>query len=180
MINTYNFLMLNGFKVIREIKSNLFGDNCLVLSNNIIELRFIKDKRMQYIDIRSIIFAKGFFKGRLIKSIMYKIVFFKQKQHSIFTLFMLFCLVLLFGCEGYKCAIGTIYDSTTNQTIDSVKCVVLTGTETQFSDSIGKYSVCNDFGGCVPKCLDIQIEFSKTGYKTKIVINPNNIYLEKE
>jgi len=91
-------------------------------------------------------------------------------------------LCLMYSCEGELCADGTICDIKTKKPIDSVRCAVLSGTQVEFSDSIGKYSVCNDFGGCVPKCPDIEIEFSKTGYETKVVTNPKPkdvIYLKK-
>ena len=94
-----------------------------------------------------------------------------------------FLIITLFtGCEGYTCAYGYIYDSETVELLDSVLCKVLTGSEEQYSDSLGHYSVCNNFGGCVPKCPDIEVEFSKPGYKTKTLTNPakNNIFLEKE
>jgi len=96
---------------------------------------------------------------------------------------MAMSLCLVYSCEGYRCAEGTICDSETNQPIDSVKCEVLSGKTIQFSDSNGKYSVCNNFGGCVPKCKDIEVSFSKTGYKTKTVTNPKTgsvIYLDRE
>ena len=92
-------------------------------------------------------------------------------------------LSLLYSCEGERCAKGTICDTTTNQPIDSVKCEVERGMVIQFSDSIGQYSICNRFGGCVPKCPDIEVTFSKVGYKTITTTNPKNgsiIYLEKE
>jgi len=98
------------------------------------------------------------------------------------------CLILILGltflltsCEGYRCADGTIYDSVTKEPIDSVQCTLTNGF-VQYSDSLGKYSICNPFGGCVPDCPDIIVEFSKIGYQTKIVTNPNksDIFLDKE
>ncbi|MCC8145527.1 MAG: hypothetical protein LIO93_03615 [Bacteroidales bacterium] len=90
--------------------------------------------------------------------------------------------MLFINCNGYRCANGVIYDSTTKLPLDSVHCIVLTGNEEQFSDSLGRYSLCNSYSGCIPDCPDIEIEYSKKGYKTKRAINPGkeNIYLDKE
>lgn len=93
------------------------------------------------------------------------------------TLFSL--ATLLTSCEGYSCGEGVIYDKITEQPIDSVLCKVLTGSETQHSDSLGRYEVCNPFGGCVPDCPDIVVEFSKPGYRTTKVKNPKDIYLDR-
>ena len=96
---------------------------------------------------------------------------------------LLIPIILLFiGCEGYRCAMGFVYDSKSHKVIDSVLCKVLTGTDVRYTDSTGYYIVCNNFGGCVPDCSDIEIEYSKPGYKTKKLTNPekNDIFLEKE
>jgi hypothetical protein len=107
-----------------------------------------------------------------------------KKHKSIWYLSMIILpvLIALNSCEGMKCATGFVYDAESNEPLDSVFCSALTGTDKQFSDSSGHYSVCNNFGGCVPHCPDIVVEYSKTGYKTKNITNPNkdNIYLEKE
>lgn len=93
-------------------------------------------------------------------------------------------LINLSGCEGMACAEGTIYDKSTEEPLDSVQCKVLTAeNQIGISDSIGHYDVCNDFGGCVPDCPDIVVEFSKQGYKTTKIKNPRYeqpIYLEVE
>lgn len=100
----------------------------------------------------------------------------------VFGIFIIFGLLFITSCEGYRCGDGTVLDSVTKEPIDSVLCKVLTGSEEQFTDSVGAFSVCNDFGGCVPDCGDIEIEFSKTGYKTEKITNPNGteILMEKE
>ena len=98
----------------------------------------------------------------------------------IITAAAFFCVTLLASCEGYMCGEGIISDSQTNQPLDSVFCKVLTGEEIQYSDSLGHYGVCNRFGGCVPSCPDIVVEFSKAGYKTKKVTNPKNVRLEED
>jgi hypothetical protein len=91
-------------------------------------------------------------------------------------------IIILNSCEGMRCAIGHVYDAESNKPLDRVFCIALTGTDKQYSDSTGHYSLCNNFGGCIPRCPDIEVEYSKTGYKTKKLTNPNkdNIYLEKE
>jgi len=74
-------------------------------------------------------------------------------------------LCLIYNCVGERCAEGIIYDLKINQPIDSVRCEATSG-DIEFSDNEGKYSICNYFGGCVPKCPDIEVTFSKVGYKT--------------
>ena len=51
-----------------------------------------------------------------------------------------------------------------------------------FSDSMGKYNVCGEWGHCYPHCPDITVQFSKIGYETQNVTNPDqsDIYLKKE
>lgn len=95
--------------------------------------------------------------------------------------------IFLAGCEGRLCGDGTIYDAETNIPLDSVKCEVLTDCEpnenvNRYSDSAGSYNVCNCLSGCIPKCPDIRIEYSRPGYKAKILVNPGGdpVYLEKE
>lgn len=102
------------------------------------------------------------------------------------------CLSILFfvatipimGCEGYSCAKGTVKDKATELPLDSVQVKVITNDNAiKYTDADGKYDVCNGFGGCVPKCRDIMVEFSKTGYKTITTDQSNSsgtIYLEKQ
>lgn len=91
-------------------------------------------------------------------------------------------LVFLSGCEGYRCGDGTVLDADTRLPLDSVFCEVLTGSEQMVTDSSGDFSLCNPFGGCMP-CPDIEIEFSRAGYSSQLVTNPDHdriILLEKE
>lgn len=70
----------------------------------------------------------------------------------------------------------------TNKALDSVYCEVLTGVQTMYTDSTGKFDLCNRISGCVPDCKDITIRFSKIGYKSISVDNPVDdaiIYLER-
>jgi hypothetical protein len=92
-------------------------------------------------------------------------------------------LCLIYSCVGNRCAEGIICDSKTLQSIDSVRCEVLSGKNFMLSDSTGKYSICIRVGGINPERIDIEVTFSKIGYKTKTVTNPkagNIIYLDKE
>jgi len=92
-------------------------------------------------------------------------------------------LFWIYGCEGELCAEGTICDSETNQPVDSVRCEVLAGKIVQFSDETGNYFICIQIGGFAPDKIDIEVSFSKTGYKTKTVTNPETgsiIYLDRE
>lgn len=94
-------------------------------------------------------------------------------------LFLIKLIIINSSCEGSTCSNGVIYDLATKEPIDSVKCTVITGSEEKYSDNSGRYNVCNDFGGCTPKCSDIIVEYSKNGYKTKKITNPSTkkIYL---
>ena len=105
-------------------------------------------------------------------------------KKSIKYFFNIFKLAIIFiavtGCEGYKCGDGLVIDKLTNQPLDSVLCVVKSGTQTYLTDSTGKFNLCNKFGGCMP-CKEIIIELSKQDYKTIQIVNPVNltVYLEK-
>jgi hypothetical protein len=87
----------------------------------------------------------------------------------------------LTSCEGYKCGTGTVFDKMTNKPIDSVFCEVQTGVQKMYTDSTGKFDLCNQISGCVPECKDIIISFSKDSYKTVTVENPEGaiIYMER-
>ena len=108
----------------------------------------------------------------------------KQKNLLLLTFFIIiFVFVfLLSSCEGIVNAEGIIYDSSTEEPICDVKCQILPEGIIKFSDSLGKYYVTTGMTNCVPKCPDIDVKFSKTGYKTKIVTNPkkSDIFLDKE
>ena len=85
----------------------------------------------------------------------------------------LILIFFLFSCEGSRCGEGIVKDSSSNQPIDSVFCKVTNGNNSMYTDSIGKFNLCGDFGGCMP-CKDITIEFSKKGYISQETTNPDN------
>ena len=98
-----------------------------------------------------------------------------------FAAFFFIVITLLMSCEGHRCGVGTVLDKVTNAPLDSVLCEALTGTQKVYSNSGGKFEVCNRISGCVPKCKDITVRFSKSGYKTITLDNPEaeNIYMER-
>lgn len=87
---------------------------------------------------------------------------------------MIFCMsaLLLACCEGYRCGEAQVVDKVTKEPIDSVFCQVLAGYGTAYTDSFGLFNICNPFGGCMP-CKAIKIRFTKSGYDTLDVKNPD-------
>lgn len=98
----------------------------------------------------------------------------RNKTHSVvINLLTVFLIIICFeSCEGYRCADGSIISKTTGLSLDSVYVEVTTSSKTLYTDSTGKFDVCNGMGGCVPDCKDITIKFSKTNYKTVTLTNP--------
>jgi hypothetical protein len=88
-------------------------------------------------------------------------------------LLALLIMVCFESCEGYSCADGTIVDKLTNLPLDSVLVEVATADfRAVYTDTTGKFDVCNRMGGCVPNCKDITVRFSKNNYKTLTLTNP--------
>ena len=85
---------------------------------------------------------------------------------------LFFIITGCISCEGQSCARGDVKDQTSNLAIDSVYVHVINGTQTMYTDSSGKFGVCGEFGSCMSGCKDIVIEFSKSGYKTQTLQNP--------
>ncbi|MGC4232172.1 MAG: hypothetical protein QM594_04270 [Niabella sp.] len=97
----------------------------------------------------------------------------KISKRLVSPLLALLLLLCLESCEGYKCADGTVIDKATNLPLDSVLVEVVTaGSRTIYTDTSGKFDVCNRMGGCVPNCKDIMVKFSKNNYKTVTLTNP--------
>lgn len=85
----------------------------------------------------------------------------------------LFIVVVFESCEGYRCADGIVFDKVTNLPLDSVLVEVITAdSRTLYTDSMGKFDVCNRMRGCVPNCKDIMVRFSKSNYQSIILTNP--------
>lgn len=98
-------------------------------------------------------------------------------------LFAMLLMLCIQSCEGYRCSDGVVLDKLTNLPLDSVLCDVISGSQKAYTDSTGKFDVCNRMGGCVPDCKDIMVKFSKAGYRSQQIENPGTgavIYLEKE
>ena len=107
----------------------------------------------------------------------------RGKRRLVLTVFICFLLSTFFtGCEGYRCGTGQVVDKTTNKALDSVFCENLTGPQKIYTDRSGTFDLCNRISGCVPNCKDIRIRFSKNGYKTVTIENPEEnvvVYLEQ-
>ena len=88
---------------------------------------------------------------------------------------------MVVSCEGMRFADGYVYDKTTNDPIDSVLCVVLENGSEVYTDSTGHYYIDGPFGGCLSECKDMTVEYSKLGFQTQTILNPERdyIYLEK-
>ncbi len=98
------------------------------------------------------------------------------------VIFLIQSVYFLTSCEGFKCSNGTVMDKSTNLPLDSVFVNVVSGSEFIYTDTTGKFNVCNRFGGCVPDCKDITITFSKNGYDTLSFTNlsaESIVYMEK-
>jgi hypothetical protein len=96
---------------------------------------------------------------------------------------VLLILLSFESCEGNRCAEGTVFDKTTNLPLDGVLVeVITTESKAAYTDTSGKFDVCNKMGGCVPNCKDIMIRFSKNNYQTITLTNPEkdaNVMMER-
>lgn len=82
-------------------------------------------------------------------------------------------VLFLYSCEGMRVVSGVVLAEDTALPLDSVKCAVLTGIQVYYTDTTGKFDVSNKMGPCFPECRDITVEFSKEGYSTYRVDNPD-------
>lgn len=91
-------------------------------------------------------------------------------------------LLVFFSCECRRSANGIIIDEATQRPLDSVRVEGLTITlYSVFSDSLGNYSVVTSMTGTVGGCPDYNVSFSKEGYQTQVLVNPEgSVYLKKE
>lgn len=111
-----------------------------------------------------------------------KFMTFNNLLKQVGSIFIFLLIFLLESCEGYSCADGVVKDKKTNKPIDSVSIKVISGSQTIYTDTTGKFNVCKHFGGWVPKCKDITISFSKDSYKTITLTNPQSkviVFMEK-
>ena len=96
----------------------------------------------------------------------------RQSMKLFFIILMQVFWAFTTGCEGYRCGTGTVVDKITRFPLDSVYIEVLTGRKIMYTDSTGKFDVCNPMSGCIPDCRDISIRFSKAGYQSVTLENP--------
>jgi len=100
------------------------------------------------------------------------------------SILIILTISLFASCEGVVWYEGTIYDAQTKEPLDNVQCVIVRYKNendfTTYSDSIGYYYVSSGLVGMVFGRPKYNVEFSKQGYKTQIVKEPTDIYLEKE
>ena len=88
---------------------------------------------------------------------------------------------LILSCEGSRLGKGIVYDNQKQIPLDSVMHKDVNESFILYTDSSGLYSIEGPFGGCISECPDYKVEFSKTGYKSNTIENPNgNIFLELE
>ncbi len=97
-------------------------------------------------------------------------------------IFLVIISVLLISCDGNRTGSGIIRDKLTNEPIDKVKYFSLEDDQfISFTGITGEYFVSGPIGGCMPDCIDFEAEYSKSGYKTIKIRNPDgDLYLEKE
>lgn len=99
----------------------------------------------------------------------------KKTISKIFITIFFSALTLVFfeSCEGFRCTENVVQDKATNLPIDSVLVEVISAdSKIVYTDIAGKFDVCNRMGGCIDKCKDIVLRFSKAGYKTITITNP--------
>lgn len=103
---------------------------------------------------------------------------------SLLVFFLLFS-----ACEGFLEGSGTVYDADTGLPLDSVwvqayvKKINPNYLEAEmYTDTTGTFLLGTGMVGCTPKCPDLIVYFSKTGFVSQKKTNPQEakIYLVKE
>lgn len=91
-----------------------------------------------------------------------------------------FTSFLLLSCECTRTGEGVVLDETTHLPIDSVLVKGIDKVYNEiYTDSTGSYFMTTGMTGAVGGCPDIKISFSKVGYHSQILVNPNgNVYLK--
>lgn len=96
------------------------------------------------------------------------------------------CLVFLtfsfVACECTRTADGVVLDETTQLPLDSVLVQGIEKVYNQdYTDSTGSYFMTTGMTGAIGGCPDIKMSFSKEGYKTQVLVNPNgNVFLKSK
>jgi hypothetical protein len=97
------------------------------------------------------------------------------------TALLILSVFTLIACEGSRIGKGIVYDELTNEPLDSVAYKRVGEDQVFYTDSTGKYIISGPFGGCMSECPDFSANFTKPGYITKHIDNPDgDIYLETE
>jgi hypothetical protein len=87
-------------------------------------------------------------------------------------------LIFLFiSCEGMRIPEGTVLDKSTGKALDSVRCTVIETGENLLTDSTGKFYLEGPFGSCMRECKEVSVQFSKEGYQTLLLINPEQDFV---
>jgi len=94
-------------------------------------------------------------------------------------------LTLVCSCDSMKLfgeAEGRVLDSISGEPILEVYCFLPANSHETYTDSTGYYRLSIDWGACIFKCPDMIVEYSKDGYKSISVTNPDysDIFLERE
>jgi hypothetical protein len=83
------------------------------------------------------------------------------------------------GCEGYSCSEGVVSDAVTGEPLDGVVCSAEDG-DVAVTGADGRHAVCGRFGGCMPECPDVVVEFTKSGYTPLRLREPADVALSPE
>lgn len=86
------------------------------------------------------------------------------------------------ACEGYTMANGVVYDAETKLPLDSVCCKRIQDSHVEYTNTKGVYDMRSVFGGCLPDCPGLDVQFSKSGYVAQEYRNFNgkDIYLKRQ
>ena len=80
--------------------------------------------------------------------------------------------LLVTSCESPGFVRGKVIDAETQLPLEGVKCVVTTGREIEYTDSVGAFSVSNRTSPCALwGKKEITVEFSMEGYTTQSTDN---------
>lgn len=89
----------------------------------------------------------------------------------------------LLSCECTRTADGVVLDEKSLLPIDSVLVKGVVNVYNQeYTDSTGRYFMTTGMTGAVGGCPDIKISFSKEGYQSLTLTNPDddNVYMKKK